>query len=92
MDSSMIMKVEKIYNKYNHERVKQELVRLMDVKYPEKKAFELVKHLFHGTRHNDPANIYQSEDGLDMRYSDDGVNGFGIYFANSSAYSHNYKH
>ncbi len=56
----------------------------MNTKYPEKSAFDIMKHLFHGTRNNAPQVIYGSEDGLDMRYSDNGANGYGIYFANNS--------
>jgi len=52
----------------------------------------MVKHLFHGTRQNQPFNVYASEDGLDMRYSANGANGYGIYFANNSQYSHQYAH
>lgn len=90
-DISRVVKIEKIYNKYNHNRVLSELKRLLDAKYPDKNAFYLIKHLFHGTTETDPKNIYSCEDGLDMRHSNDGHNGYGIYFANNSAYSHNYS-
>jgi hypothetical protein len=90
MNISSVIKVEKIYNKYNLDRVKGELIRLL-AKYPDKCAFDLVKHLFHGTRQNPPSNIYACEDGLDMRYSANGANGYGIYFANNSAYSNSYR-
>ena len=52
----------------------------------------LVKHLFHGTRDTEPAKVYSTEEGLDMRYSKDGLNGFGLYFADNAKYSHDYSH
>lgn len=55
-------------------------------------AEDLVKHLFHGTKDSEPSKVYQSEEGLDMRFSKDGLNGFGVYFADNSKYSHDYAH
>lgn len=34
--------------------------------------------------------IYNSDEGLDMRYSQDGFYGQGIYFADNAKYSHTY--
>ena len=51
-----------------------------------------MKHLFHGCKNTDPRVIYGSEDGLDVRFSNPGAYGNGIYFANNSAYSHTYAH
>jgi len=59
-------------------------------KYPHKEVNDIVKHLFHGTNQTDPGMIYQSEDGLDIRFSNCGAFGHGIYFANNSCYSHKY--
>jgi hypothetical protein len=53
---------------------------------------DLVKHLFHGTKDNEPSKIYSSEEGLDLRYSNDGLNGYGIYFADNAKYSDDYAH
>ena len=50
------------------------------------------KELFHGTRTNDPRNIYEGEDGFDMRYSRQGLWGVANYFAVNASYSHNYAH
>ena len=36
--------------------------------------------------------VYGSEEGLDMRFSRDGMYGRGIYFANSSAYCNHYAY
>ena len=61
-------------------------------KYPHKKLEDLMKCLFHGTRETNPKLIYSSEDGLDVRFSNAGAFGTGIYFADNSAYSHTYAH
>ena len=53
---------------------------------------KLVRLLWHGTRANDPINIIHGENGLDMRYSNAGAHGNGIYFANNAAYSIQYQH
>ncbi|CDW79210.1 poly adp-ribose polymerase member 14-like protein [Stylonychia lemnae] len=64
----------------------------MLVKHPFMDGLSLVKHLFHGTSHTDPVNIYSFEHGLDMRYSNDGANGIGLYFADNSNYSLQYAY
>ena len=51
-----------------------------------------MKHLFHGTKATDPNLIFASEDGLDIRFSNAGAYGNGIYFANNSLYSSNYAY
>jgi Poly(ADP-ribose) polymerase catalytic domain len=51
-----------------------------------------MKHLFHGSRGTDPHLIYGSEDGLDIRFSNAGAYGNGIYFANNSQYSSGYAY
>ena len=51
-----------------------------------------MKHLFHGTNQTDPKLIYSCEDGLDIRFSNAGAYGNGIYFANNATYSHSFTH
>ena len=51
---------------------------------------QLVKLLFHGARTVPPEQIYASETGLDMRFSNAGRYGQGIYFADNATYSHHY--
>lgn len=46
--------------------------------------------IFHGTRENAPACIYEGEDGFDMRYSITGMWGRGSYFAVNASYSNGY--
>ena len=43
-------------------------------KYRDKAPTQLIKLLFHGTK-NDPAQIYESEDGLDIRFAAFGLSG-----------------
>ena len=50
------------------------------------------KKLFHGTRETDPAEIYLSEEGFDMRFSSSGLWGRGNYFATKASYSDMYAH
>ena len=52
----------------------------------------MMKHLFHGTNATDPRLIYESEYGLDARFSNPGAYGNGIYFSKSSAYSNKFAY
>jgi len=61
-------------------------------KYQHKSVDDILLHLFHGTNQCDPKMIYASEDGFDIRFSNAGAYGNGIYFANNSAYSHSFTH
>jgi Poly(ADP-ribose) polymerase catalytic domain len=86
-----ISKIEKVYNCVLYERFMNEFKRLLR-KYPNYQITDLMKHLFHGTRATAPHLIYSSEDGLDMRFSNSGMYGQGVYFADNSQYSHSYHH
>mmetsp|Transcript_894 Transcript_894/g.1219 ORF Transcript_894/g.1219 Transcript_894/m.1219 type:complete len:146 (-) Transcript_894:106-543(-) len=67
-----------------------ELAKQFD-KYREKKPSQLIKLLFHGSgRGGEPKLIYESEDGLDIRFARAGMYGVGIYFADNSGYSHSF--
>ena len=48
------------------------------------------KELFHGTRGNDPKEIYNGQQGFDMRLSNSGLWGQANYFAVNASYSHGY--
>ena len=50
------------------------------------------KELFHGTRGNNPRQIYDSEEGFDMRFSASGMWGQANYFAVNASYSNNYAY
>lgn len=62
----------------------------------EKRRLQKFKHsvnevmLFHGTGMNDPAQIYNSEIGFDMRFCTSGMWGLANYFALNASYSHDY--
>ena len=64
--------------------------KLLCTKYKEKSLTQMVKLLFHGARAVPPNQIYESETGLDARFSRDGAYGQGIYFADNADYSHTY--
>ena len=48
--------------------------------------------LFHGTSSTVPEVIYSSEEGFDMRFSNEGMWGRAVYFATNSIYSNMYSH
>ena len=49
--------------------------------------YENEKRLFHGTKHTNPLDIYNSEKGFDFRFSRPGMWGHGSYFAENANYS-----
>jgi hypothetical protein len=51
-----------------------------------------IMNLFHGTGSTRPSQIYNSEDGFNINYSNEGMWGKAIYFACNSSYSNNYAH
>jgi hypothetical protein len=79
----IIKKIEKVYNCVIYEKFINEFKRMLK-KYPLKNINDIMKHLFHGTRATDPKVIYGSEDGLDIRFSNPGAYGTGVYFADNS--------
>ena len=86
-NEAKITKIEKINNNFLNLRF-----------LTQKCLFELmardtnVKYLFHGTRRTNPEMIYNNPIGFDMRYSNGGMWGKGIYFAVNASYSNNYAH
>lgn len=48
--------------------------------------------LFHGTRVNQPEDIYKGGEGFDMRFSSSGMWGRGNYFAVNSSYASSYAY
>jgi Poly(ADP-ribose) polymerase catalytic domain len=70
-------------------RFNNELVNFT-LKYPNKQFTQLVKLLFHGSKNVTSEQIYQSDEGLDSRFSASGYYGQGIYFADNAKYSHDY--
>lgn len=49
--------------------------------------FPDMRYMFHGTSKTDPALIYESDCGFDMRFSARGLWGLGNYFAVQAQYS-----
>jgi hypothetical protein len=43
--------------------------------------------LWHGTRKSKPSLFYKGEEGFDIKYSNNGMWGKGIYFAENARYS-----
>jgi hypothetical protein len=78
-----IIKIEKIYNCVIYEKFITEFKRMLK-KYPNLKIDDILKHMFHGSRDTEPHLIYGSEAGLDFRFSNSGMYGRGIYFADNS--------
>ena len=66
-----------------------EMKKMLDKKLNNNNA-ELL--LFHGTRTNDPALIYNGEKGFDNRYCSSGMWGIANYFAQNASYSSNYAY
>ena len=50
------------------------------------------RQMFHGTRQNDPALIYNSRIGFDFRFCNAGAWGLGSYFARDASYSNGYHY
>ena len=50
------------------------------------------KWLYHGSSGVDPKLIYKSEEGLDLRFSDKGMWGHGVYLAVNSETSDRFSH
>lgn len=51
-----------------------------------------IAEMYHGTSGTNPELIYKSEEGFDMRYSNQGMWGHANYFAKNSSYSNSYAH
>ena len=88
LPSEEIVKIERIQNKWLWEKYHQHSERL-------KRKNEGVTNemlLFHGTRDNQPSDIYEHEEGFDMRFGRAGMWGNGNYFAVKASYSDNYAY
>ena len=86
-----IISIEKIYNCVIYDKFMNEFKRMIR-KYSHKSVDDILLHLFHGTNQTDPKMIYASEDGFDIRFSNAGAYGNGIYFANNACYSNSFTH
>ena len=84
-----IESITKLRNTFVQEKFMTEF-KLLATKYKGKGLTQLVKLLFHGAKGVSPEMVYESETGLDTRFSRDGNYGQGIYFADNADYSHAY--
>ena len=85
-----IIEIAKIFNNSVYDRFSAESKRQGLKHHGRLSNEQMFRLMFHGTRNSDPKLIYESEDGLDMRFSSGGFFGNGIYFAENAAYSHQY--
>jgi len=82
-----VVKIERVQNKWLYEQYLQFKSKLV------KKGSNLNEtYLFHGSSTNPPVNIYHGLEGWDMRFSNAGMWGQGIYFAVNANYSGNYTY
>ena len=88
LPSKVIVKIERIQNKWLWEKYYQHSERM------KRKNEGLINEmlLFHGTRNTPPSDIYQHEEGFDMRFGRAGMWGNGNYFAVKASYSDKYAY
>ena len=88
LPSKTIVKIERIQNKWLWEKYYQHSERMK--RKNEGVINEML--LFHGTRNAPPSDIYQHEEGFDMRFGRAGMWGNGNYFAVKASYSNKYAY
>ena len=88
MPQANITKILRIQNQWLWEKYVQEKSRIHQKNTGGVNEMEL----FHGTRSNSPEEIYNSEEGFDMRYSSQGMWGMANYFAVTASYSDLYAY
>ena len=88
LPSKDIVKIERIQNKWLWEKYYQHSERMK--RKNEGVINEML--LFHGTKVTQPSDIYQHEEGFDMRFGRAGMWGNGNYFAVKADYSDNYAY
>ena len=86
-----IFRLEKIKNQFVQEKFRTE-ISLMARKYPTKAPSQLLKLLFHGSGTIDPELICRSEEGLDIRQSEQASYGKGIYFSDCASYTRRFAY
>eukprot|EP01091_Cochliopodium_minus_P006377 TRINITY_DN1626_c0_g1_i1.p1 TRINITY_DN1626_c0_g1~~TRINITY_DN1626_c0_g1_i1.p1 ORF type:complete len:848 (-),score=282.41 TRINITY_DN1626_c0_g1_i1:26-2533(-) len=86
LPSCRILKIERVQNKLLWKKYcsNKELIVLQKGKCE-------VKELFHGTRSTDPSEVYDGQEGFDMRFCNQGMWGIGTYFAQNASYSMKYS-
>jgi hypothetical protein len=88
MPASQVLKIERIQNRKLWKVFQNEID---DVTHKNGGAPAELKELFHGTSGTAPNFIYESEEGFNINYSNDGMWGRANYFAVNSHYSNSYS-
>lgn len=92
MPTTSISKIERIQN-FNHWNTFRTELKNIAYKLNKSEVEEIeTKWLYHGTRDLDPKLIYKSEEGLDLRFSNKGMWGHGVYLAVKSDISDRFSH
>ena len=86
MPDADIVSVQRIQNKWLWERYSQHKERIRE----KNDGVVNEKELWHGSSKSSSDNIYNSEEGFDMRYSSKGLWGLANYFAEKASYSNKY--
>ena len=81
------LKIVKIHNRYQWHNYQQTLHRFV---FREENPNERI--LFHGTGDEDPQTIISSRDGIDFRFSNQGLWGFATYLAEDVRLSNSYAY
>ncbi len=82
--------IEKIQRIQNRKLWRVFSIEMEDIKIKNSGNANL-KNMFHGTNKTDPEMIYQSEEGFNVNYANEGLWGKAIYFAENSSYSDGYS-
>ncbi|CAI2378764.1 unnamed protein product [Moneuplotes crassus] len=83
------LRIERVQNVLAYDKYQQQK-QYMQKKYSDTRNLE--EYLFHGTKRNNPEVVMGSEEGFDMRFSNGGMWGRGVYFAKKFKYSHGYAY
>ena len=91
LPNAKLYQVERVQNLVAYQKYVQSK-KFLEHKYDGEDIKIECSMLFHGTRSCNPYEIIESEEGFDMRFSNEGLWGKGVYFAENASYSHNYAH
>ncbi|TNV84461.1 hypothetical protein FGO68_gene12245 [Halteria grandinella] len=90
MPGIIVVKIERIQNAKLWQKFHMES-SMIEKKLQSKEAVN-IRYLFHGTSQTPPSAIYQSEQGFNLCYANDGMWGRANYFAAKAFYSITYSH
>ena len=87
LSSKKILKIELVMHKPKYKDFVYRKECLQNAGFP-----GLTRSLFHGSRQKPADYLIQNIDGLDPQFSDGGMWGRGVYFAENASYSDSYAH